>query len=161
MRTNFDELRTIANDFAAKMESAFEDLLGTANEQRRELINLYGRMNATREDLLEFAEITDELAMVFDGITEVSHDVACKIEAAMYDGGNFVPECNYEDFTEFCDVCGRAILNTEECTIEDGGEVACVDCHPIDGDAELNEFDEDEDDKDGQMTFDLAETVSH
>ena len=161
MRTNFDELRTIANDFAAKMDSALEDLLGVANGQRRELIDLYGRMNATREDLLEFAGITDELAMVFDGITEVANDVADKIEVAMCDGGNFIPECNYEDLAEFCDVCGRAILNTEEYTVEDGGEIACADCHPVDGDDELNELDEDEDDKDGQMTFDLAETVSH
>ena len=160
MRTNFDELRTIANDFAAKMDSALEDLLGVANGQRRELIDLYGRMNATREDLLEFAEITDELALAFDGITEVSHDVACKIEEAMSDS-SFVPECDYEDLAEFCDVCGRAILNTEEYTVEDGGEIACADCHPIDGDTELNELDEDEDDKDSQMTFDLAETVSH
>jgi hypothetical protein len=164
MRTNFDELRTIANDFATKMESAFEDLLSTANGQRRELIDLYGRMTATRADLLEFAEITDELALVFDGITEVAHDVACKIDTVMCDGGNFVPECNYEDFTEFCDVCGRAILNTEEYTIEDGGHIACADCHSLDEDVELDELDGDaetEDDGDGQMTFDLAETVSH
>lgn len=154
MRTNFDELRTIAHDFATKMEDTLADMLSVANAQRRELLDLYGRMNATRGDLLEFAEITDELAMVFDGITDAATDVSYKIETAMCDGGNFVPECNYEDLADFCDECGRAITNDEEYTKEAGGFVLCADCHPIDEDDEL-----DEETDDNQISIDLAETV--
>ena len=154
MRTNFDELRTIAYDFAAKMEDTLADMLSVANAQRRELIDLYGRMNATRGDLLEFAEITDELAMVFDGVTDAATDVSYKIETAMCDGGNFVPECNYEDLVDFCDECGRAITSDEEYTEEAGGFVLCADCRPIDEDDEL-----DEETDDNQLSIDLAETV--
>jgi hypothetical protein len=156
MRTNFDELRTFAHDFAAKMEDTLADMLSVANAQRRELIDLYGRMNATRGDLLEFAEITDELAMVFDGIADAATDVSYKIDTAMSDG-NFVPECNYEDLVDFCDECGRAITNDEEYTEEAGDFVLCANCHPIDEDEELDE----ESDDDNQISIDLAETVSH
>jgi hypothetical protein len=139
------------------MEGALTDLLEMANGQRKELLSLYQRMADTRADITEFSEITAEVAETFDAITDVAEDVVRKVDNAIDGGADLTPDCNYEDLADFCDECGRAIINDEDYTEEAGGFVLCADCHPIEEEEEPEEEDEDGE----QITFEeLAESVS-
>ena len=153
-RIDFTSLREAAQNFMASAEGTLTDLLGIANGQRKELISIYQRMADTQADIKEFSEITAEIAVTFDGITDVAEDVAMKVGNAIEGGADLTPDCDYEDLAEFCDECGRAITIDEDYTEEAGGFVLCADCHPIN--------DEEPEDEDGeQITFEeLAESTS-
>ena len=141
MRTDFTNLRNALDNLLAVMEHTAADLLGTANQQRRELVELYARMSDTQADISEFGEMMSEAAGAFDDISDVCSDTAVKIVDAIESGCDRVPECNYEDLVEFCDECGRAIVDGENYDCTASGWYICADHLPAEDDGEQLELD--------------------
>lgn len=141
MRTDFTNLRNALDNLLAVMEHTAADLLGTANQQRRELVELYARMSDTQADISEFGEMMSEAAGAFDDISDVCSDTAVKITDAIESGCDRVPECNYEDLVEFCDECGRAIVDGENYDCTASGWYICADHLPAEDDGEQLELD--------------------
>ena len=141
--TDFTNIRTALDNLLAVLDSATADLVGTANEQRRELLALYGRMQVTNADLHEFGSMVGEVGTAMLDIEDLCEDVAAKVQNVLEGGADEVPMCKYEEFIGFCETCGSAILEGEEYSINGDNGFVCADC-----------FDADE-----QISIDLAETV--
>ena len=129
--TDFTNIRNAIANLVSAVEDAANDLVTTANTQRVELIALYNRMRETNKDLCEFGSIVGDAGAALLDISELCEDVAVKAPAAIEIGADRLPECNYEDLDDFCDECGRAIVNGDDATITDEGLILCADCHPI------------------------------
>jgi hypothetical protein len=142
--TDFTNIRTALDNLLAVLDSATADLVGTANAQRKELLDLYGRMQETNADLNEFGSMVGEVGAAMLDIEELCEDVATKAQNVIEGGLNETPGVNYEDFVGFCETCGNEILAGEEYSYDDDNGFVCGDC--LNTDAE-------------QLTLNLAETV--
>ena len=144
--TDFTNIRTALDNLIAVLDSATADLVGTANEQRRELLSLYGRMQATQDDLVELGSMVGETGAVMFDLAGLCDDVASKVQNTIEGGLDEIPSCNYEAFMGFCETCGKEIHEGEDYSFDGENGFVCGDC--------LNAESE-------QLTFDLAETVTH
>jgi formylmethanofuran dehydrogenase subunit E len=143
--TDFTDIRETLHDLLTALEDTMTDLVSTANEQRKELLALYGRMQATNADLIEFGSIVGEAGTAMLDIEEMCEDVAFKVQNVIEHGIDEAPAVDYEAFVGFCQVCGNEVLADEEYECDGDGELVCADC--LDTEAE-------------QMSINLAETVS-
>ena len=121
IRAALDDLLTMFNDTAA-------DLVSTANEQRKELLALYGRMQATNAELTEFGSIVGEAGAAMLDIEEMCEDVASKAQNVLENGLDETPAANYEDFVGFCETCGNEIMAGEEYSYDGDSGFVCGDC---------------------------------
>lgn len=142
--TDFTNIRTALDNLLAVLDSATIDLVGTANAQRKELLDLYGRMQETNTDLVEFGSIVGEAGAAMLNIEEMCEDVASKVQSVLEGGIDETPVANYEDFVGFCETCGNEILVSDEYDHDEDGELVCGDC--LDTEAE-------------QISFNLAEAT--
>lgn len=131
MRTDFSNLRETLANFLNAVEQTSSDLIEKANEHRTTLLNLYAEIRDNRKDIIEFGEIMDEASIVLGEIGDLHTDVAYKIDAVLTDGADTVPECNYEDFIDYCVECGKVITDEEGAGYSDDGLV-CADCLIVD-----------------------------
>ena len=143
--TDFTNIRTALDNLLTVLDSATADLMGTANEQRKELLGLYGRMQATQADLVEFGSMVGEVGAAMLDIEELCEDVAAKVQNVLDGGIEETPVCDYETFVGFCETCGDEILEGEEYSFDGDNGFVCADC--------LNTESE-------QLSIDLAETVN-
>lgn len=143
--TDFTNIRTALNNLLIALNDTTKDLIGTANEQRKELLALYDRMQATNADIIEFGSIVGEAGAAMFNIEETCEDVVTKVQNVIEGGLDEIPAVNYEDFAGFCQVCGNEVLVGEEYDRDGDGQLVCGDC--LDTEAE-------------QMTIDLAETIA-
>ena len=144
--TDFTNIRTALDNLLAVLGSTTADLVGTANEQRKELLALYGRMQATNADLVEFGSMVGEVGAAMLDIEELCEDVAAKAQNVLEGGIDETPACDYEYFVGFCETCGDEILEGEEYSFDGDNGYVCADCLNIESE---------------QLTFDgLAETVN-
>ena len=144
--TDFTNIREALDHLLAVLDSATADLVGTANEQRKELLALYGRMQATNADLIEFGSMVGEAGAAMLDIEEMCEDVATKVQNVIEGGIDEAPIVNYEDFVGFCETCGDEIMVGEEYSYDGDNGFVCGSC--LDTEAE-------------QLTLNLAETVDH
>ena len=144
--TDFTNIREALDNLLSVLDSATADLVGTANEQRKELLALYGRMQATQADIVEFGSMVGETGAAMLDIEELCEDVATKVQNAIEGGLDEIPSCNYEAFVGFCDSCGNEIFEGEEYSFDGDNGFVCGDC--LGTEAE-------------QVTLNLAETVDH
>ena len=142
--TDFTDIRETLHDLLAALEDTMTDLVGSANAQRKELLALYGRMQATNADLIEFGSIVGEAGTAMLDIEEMCEDVAFKVQNVIEHGIDEAPVVDYEEFAGFCQVCGHEVLVGEEYDCDGDGELVCADC--LDTEAE-------------QMSINLAETA--
>ena len=143
--TDFTNIRTALDSLLTALDDTMDDLMRTANEQRKELLSLYGRMQATNADIIAFGSMVGDAGTAMLDIEEMCEDVAYKVQNVLEHGIDETPAVDYEDFAGFCQICGSEVLVGEECDRDGDGELVCADC--LDTEAE-------------QMTIDLAETVS-
>ena len=150
MRTDFTSLRNSINSLVAVVESTCLSLIKEANEQRKELLDVHARMEVTREDLVEFGAIMDDLSVSCDSICHLCDDVTDKVTDALDGGMERVPTCDYEKLVDFCAECGDAIVEGEPCDVTSDGYLcdACV------LEYSLND---DEDDEVEQLSLDISE----
>ena len=145
--TDFTNIREALDNLLTALDSATADLVGTANEQRKELLALYGRMQATNADLHEFGSMVGEAGAAMLDIEEMCEDVAFKVQNVLEGGIDETPATNYEDFVGFCETCGDEILVGEEYSYDGDGDdgFVCGDC--LNTEAE-------------QLSLNLAETTT-
>ena len=142
--TDFTNIRTALDNLIAVLDSTVADIVGTANEQRRELLSIYGRMQATQADLHELGSMVGDAGAVMLDIEELCEDVGAKMQD-VFDGGiEKTPVCDYEAFIGFCDTCGSEIVEGEEYSFDEDNGFVCADCL---------------DEKVEQTFFDLADHV--
>ena len=144
--TDFTNIREALDNLLAVLDSATADLVGTANAQRKELLALYGRMQETNADLIEFGSIVGEAGAAMLDIEEMCEDVASKVQDVIENGINEAPNVNYEDFIGFCDTCGDEILVGEEYSYDGDNGFVCGNC--LNTEAE-------------QLSLNLAESTTH
>lgn len=142
--TDFTNIRNALDNLLAVLDSTTADLVGTANAQRKELLDLYSRMQATNADLIEFGSIVGEAGSAMLDIEELCEDVASKAQNVIEGGLSETPGVDYEGFVGFCETCGKEIPVGEEYSYDDDNGFVCGDC--LNTEAE-------------QLTFNLAETV--
>lgn len=128
MNTNLTNLRESLNNFKSMMEQAFSELLDTANEQRREFLELRDRMSRTHSEITELGEVMRGAVDTFDLIGYQCDTTAERIADAIESGAARVPTCNYEELVEFCDECGKPIANGDPYIYTATGEYLCADC---------------------------------
>jgi hypothetical protein len=145
LMTDFTPIRNALDNLLAVLDSATADLVGTANAQRRELLDLYGRMQATNADLIELGSIVGDAGAAMLNIEEMCEDVASKAQNVIEGGLDEIPAADYEDFVGFCETCGNEILVSEEYDRDGDGELVCADC--LNAEAE-------------QLTINLAESTA-
>lgn len=144
--TDFTNIREALDNLLTALDSATADLVGTANEQRKELLDLYGRMQATNADLHEFGSMVGEAGAAMLDIEEMCEDVAFKVQNVLEGGIDETPIVNYEDFVGFCETCGDEILVGEEYSYDGENGFVCGDC--LNTEAE-------------QLSLNLAESIDH
>ena len=142
--TDFTNIRTALDNLLTVLDNAVIDLVGTANAQRKELLNLYGRMQATQADLYEFGSIVGEAGATMLDFEELCEDVGAKMQNVLEGGIEETPVCDFEDFIGFCETCGDEILVSEEYSFDGDNGLVCADC--LDTEAE-------------QLVINLAETT--
>lgn len=128
MNYELTNLRESLNNFKAMMEEAFNELLDTANQQRREFLDLRDRMSRTHAEITELGEIMNGAVDTFDLIDYQCDSIAERIADAIESGAARVPTCNYEELVEFCDECGKPISNGDPYIYTATGEYLCADC---------------------------------
>ena len=144
--TDFTNIREALDNLLTVLDSAVADLVGTANEQRRELLGLYGRMQATQADLHELGSMMGDAGSAMLDLEELCEDVDAKMQGVIDGGIEETPVCDFEDFVGFCETCGDEILVGEEYSFDGDNGFVCGDC--LDTEAE-------------QLSLNLAETVDH
>ena len=135
--TDFTNITNALETLVNEIRGTAANLLGTANSQRKQLLELRKAMYENQRDLMTFADIVGGAAESFSAVEDACFDVADKVSTLVEEELIMVPECDYEDFVGFCDVCGATISENDEFAEEDG--LMCVDCLPTDNNDESAE----------------------
>lgn len=142
--TDFTNIRTALDNLIAVLDSTVDDIVGTANEQRKELLALYGRMQATQADLHELGSMMGDAGAAMLDLEELCEDVSSKMQGVLEGGIDETPVSDYEVFVGFCADCGDEIIEGEEYAVNEDNGFLCANCSHSQA---------------GQLTFDLAESV--
>ena len=143
MRTDFTNISNALTNLVNAIADAHNALLEKANAERKEALALYARMNATKEDLDTLAKIAGNAAAELAGVDTVATEHAMKIYDAITEGFDAIPECDYEDFYDFCYDCGACLTYEDKFEVTTDGEVLCAECL----ETNYNVTDEDETDE--------------
>jgi predicted RNA-binding Zn-ribbon protein involved in translation (DUF1610 family) len=135
--TNFTDIRESIATFTNAITSTYAALLHDANEQREEFIDLCGRMEETRTDILEYGKMLGDLAVVLDETNDKCRDIATKITTVIYEGVDAAPSVPYEEFVDFCSNCGSEIHVGDEYTVINDNWYTCPTCIQLEKEAEL------------------------
>ena len=126
--TDFTNIREALNTLLEAVDNTAAELITTANGQRKELIALYTRMRETNEDLAEFGSMVGEVGTALLDIEELCEDVAAKASDAIESGADRTPDCDYQVLVDFCDECGKAIVEGEDYEVNAGDWYTCEHC---------------------------------
>ena len=126
--TDFTTLRDSINALTSVITTTYTDMLRTANADKEQLAAIYKRLDEDRADILEFGKTLGDLAATLNSTNDNCGEIASKITETMLTGMDYLPVANYEDFVDFCSVCGEEICVGDE--YEDTGMwTVCADCH--------------------------------
>ena len=142
MRTDFTNISNALTNLVNAIADAHNALLEKANAERKEALALYARMNETKEDLDALAKIAGNAAAELAGVDTVATEHAIKIYDAITEGFDAIPECDYEDFYDFCYDCGACLTYEDKAEVTVDGEVLCANC--LENYGVTDEVDEDE-----------------
>ena len=140
-RIDFTAIHEATASFCNAMAEFKKDLFGAANEQRKELLSLYQRMTNTQADIEKFGDIMDEVATTLSDVVCECQDISEKIDMAILDGFDSVPEGSYEVYVDTCEVCGQDVTAEQEYT---EGEFGYVHVHCLANAGEAQVTDESE-----------------
>ena len=126
--TDFTNLRNALGALTNAITSTYADLLGTANANKEELRTLYAKITENRADILEFGKMLDATADVLGDTSDKCLDIGEKITETLFNGTDYLPVANYEDFIDFCDCCGEEIVVGDEYTCNSGHWYTCAEC---------------------------------
>lgn len=143
-RFDFTAIHEATASFCNAMAAFKRDLFETANEQRKDLLALYRAMAGTQADIEEFGSIMGEVAAVLSDVADECQDISEKIDTAITNGFDAVPECSYEVYVDTCEVCGLDITAEQEYTEGEFGYVH-THCLAAEGEAQVADENENED----------------
>ena len=121
-------LETIFASVTTKLAELCNSLHATANEQKEELHKLLDRMETTRAEIAAAGDMAEELAKEILEYADEFHATANKIEDAIEDPRQYLPECDYEDLAGWCEVCGDEVTLDEDYDESEDGDVVCHSC---------------------------------
>ena len=139
MRPNFDTINELFATALGTLSKAADELIHEANSQRRELIGLFNRMNETKHDLHDLGNVLEKAGNALYELGEKCHDIGDKVNETLECGAERLPEIDYENVEDYCNVCGGVIAHGDEYDVSDGNWVVCSHC-TVDTDA-TNESD--------------------
>lgn len=143
-RINFTPIHETIASFCNTMTAFKRDLFETANEQRKDLLALYKDMAGTQADITELGSLMGEMSITLSDIEHECESISEKIEAAIDNGFDAVPECSYEVYVDTCEVCGLDITAEQEYTEGEFGYVH-THCLAAEGEAQVADENENED----------------
>jgi hypothetical protein len=146
-RIDFTAIHEATTSFCNAMAEFKKDLFDTANAQRKELLTIYQRMTNTQADIEAFGDIMDGVATTLSNVVCECEDISEKIDMAIIDGFDSVPEGSYEVYVDTCEVCGQDVTVEDEYTEGEFGYVH-VHCLAKAGEAQVTEESEDAFEKD-------------
>lgn len=154
MRTDFTPMNEALSALADAINATHEKLSQKANAERVELMVLLANMRDTHADMKLFGEMMTSTAQTLAYAGAASNEYAKLIDMTIDGGEGSIPECDYEEFVDFCDGCGKTVTVHDQGYIKDGEECLCPECA-------ADEEDEDEDESvDGeQLTIDETAAV--
>ena len=126
--TDFTNIRAALHSLLDAVHATTAELITTANEQRKELLGLYGRIQATQADIIEFGTLTGEAGAVLLDTEEFCEGISSKIQGVLIGGLEEVPVVNYQDFAGFCAECGEAVMTSEDYELNENDECVCAAC---------------------------------
>ena len=126
MRHDFTAIHTALDELVYAMDSMRLALTKQANGEREELLSLYVRMRDTQNDLIELGDLAADASDAL-GTIEVESYGCADLIGDVLDGG-LIPECNYEDFVDYCAVCGRTISSADGYETTEDGTNVCTNC---------------------------------
>ena len=135
--TDFTTIRESIATFTNAIISTYASLLYDANEQREEFIEICGRMEETRSDILEYGKMLSDLAVVLDETNDMCRDIATKITTVIYEGVDAAPSVPYEEFVDFCSNCGNEIHVGDEYDVINDNWYTCPACIQLEKEANL------------------------
>ena len=140
-RIDFTAIHEATASFCNAMAGFKKDLFEAANAQRKELLSLYRRMTNTQADIEEFGSVMNEVAETLGKVADECEDISEKIDMAIIDGFDSVPEGSYEVYVDTCEVCGQDVTAEQEYT---EGEFGYVHVHCLANAGEAQVADESE-----------------
>lgn len=146
-RIDFTAIHEATASFCNAMADFKKDLFDAANTQRKELLSLYRRMTDTQADIEEFGDIMDKVADTLGKVADECEDISEKIDTAIIEGFDSVPEGSYEVYVDTCEVCGLDVTADQEYTEGEFGYVH-VHCLASAGEVQVSEEGEDALEKD-------------
>lgn len=141
MRTDFTPMNEALSALADAINSTHEKLSQKANAERVELMVLLANMRDTHADMKLFSEMMTSTAQTLAYAGTASNEYAKLIDMTIDGGEGSIPECDYEEFVDFCDGCGKTVSVHDTYQLKDN-ECFCADCIPDeDGEDEAEEVD--------------------
>lgn len=125
------------------VKGLYDGIVEEANQERLELLALYGRMRDTQYHLNTLNGFARQTAESLIGIADEGTAVSMAIEDVMGGGVEAVHLASYSNFAGFCEICGGEMtFDSETVKFGDGrAHVECFDVEDEDEDAEDEEFD--------------------
>lgn len=137
MRHDFTAIHTALEDLVYAMESMKRTLIKQANAEREELLSLYARMRDTQNDLNELGDLAADASDAL-GEVEVDSYGCADLIGDVLDSG-MIPECDYEDFVDYCAVCSGTISSADGYEATDEGTRVCANCIVFDDEDESSD----------------------
>jgi hypothetical protein len=128
MRTDFTPMNEALNALADAINATHSALTAKANAERVELMVLYANMRDTHADMKLFGEIMTNTAQTLGYAGASANEYAKLIDSVIDGGEDAIPECDYEEFVDFCDGCGKTVTIHDQGYILDGDECLCPEC---------------------------------
>lgn len=151
MRTDFTPMNEALSALADAINATHEQLTQKANAERVQLMVLYANMRDTHADMKLFGEMMTSTAQTLAYAGAASNEYAKLIESVIDGGNDAIPECDYEEFVDFCDGCGKTVTVNDTYKLGEG-ECYCADCIP-------DEEDEEDEEEEEQLSIDNVDAV--
>lgn len=127
-RFDFTPMNEALNALAESINAAHSHLTAKANAERVELMVLFAKMRETHEDFETFGTMMTSTAQTLGYAGASMIEYAKLIDATIEGGEGSIPECDYEEFVDFCDGCGRTVTVHDQGYIKDGEDCLCPEC---------------------------------
>ena len=129
------------------VKGLYDGIVDEANQERLELLALYGRMRDTQYHLNTLNGFARQTAESLVGIADEGTAVSMAIDNVAEGGVEAVHLASYSNFAGFCEICGGEMTFDSE-TVKFGDGRAHVECFDVeDEDEELEASDEAEDEE--------------
>ena len=137
------------------VKGLYDGIVEEANQERLELLALYGRMRDTQYHLNTLNGFTRQTADALVKVADEGTSVSMAIEDVIEGGVEAVHLASYSNFAGFCEICGGEMTLDSE-TVKFGDGRAHVECFDIEDENEEEDCDAEEIVEDDETTDQTA-----